>query len=571
MRSSFRSVLCVITALVSTTACAIGVPSGQSSGTTIADSPRPPKILTVGVQAEPITFVPIGNVRSAAGTADAHVRRLAHDTLTRTDDRDARIAMLATDVIAVERGGWRVNPDGTMDTTWKIRPGVTWHDGTAFTSADLLFSFRVHKDPTIPNLAGAGAQLMESARAADAHTLEVHWSSIYFAADEAPGLIPMPRHLLDDLYQRDKEGFINTPLFKTEWIGLGPFRLTKWEPGSHMQFERFDSYYGGKAALDTISMRFLGDPNTMVANILAEAVEVLLPISVRVDDALEVKRRWEGTGHQVVADLSGRLRHVELQHRPDVARPLNGMTNPMVRQAMYQAIDKRALIELMNPGLNAPAADSWIPPHHELRPELEPAIPQLPFDPTRAQQLLAQAGWSKGPSGTLTHRASGEPFRFQLWNTQSSGAEREMNALADNWKVLGVDVELYIVPTALLNDRQHRANLTGGGVSGAGFDGWTTDRLHSKQITAASNNWIGTNRGGYSNPSVDATLDKLAVTIPRAERVALHRQLLQEQMGDVATMPLFWDLDPILMLRHVKGVAVDTGSLNENVLQWSKE
>jgi peptide/nickel transport system substrate-binding protein len=564
------AVLCLGLAVL-LAACSGGGRSVDQPSPSASEAPRAPKLLIIGVQGEPITFVPIGNVRSAAGTADAHVRRLAHDTLTRVDERGATVAMLATDVIAVERGNWRVNADGTMDTTWTINPGVRWHDGTTFTSADLLFSFRVHKDPSIPNLAGIGATLMESAQAPDPQTLLVHWSSVYFAADAAPGLIPLPRHLLEDLYERDRDAFMNTPLFKSEWVGLGPFRLTAWEPGAHMEFARFDDYYGGRALVDMISMRFLNDPNTMVANILAEAVDVLLPISVRVDDALEVKRRWDGTGNQVVADLSGRLRHVELQHRPEVARPLDGMTNPLVRQAMYQGIDRRTLADVMNPGLNAQIADSWIPPNHELRPDVESAIPQFPYDPARAQQLLAQAGWTRSSGGVLTNQASGEPFRFQLWNTQSSGAEREMNALADNWKSLGVDVELYIIPTPLLNDRQHRASLSGGGLSGAGFDGWTTDRLHSKQITSAANNWIGTNRGGYSNPKVDAILDRLAVTIPRAERVALHRQLLQEQMGDVASMPLFWDLDPILMLRGVRGIAVESGSLNGNVLQWAKD
>jgi peptide/nickel transport system substrate-binding protein len=553
------------------TACGSSPAAAPARLGSTPEAPRQPKTLTIGVQGEPITFVPLGNVRSAAGTADAHVRRLAHDTLTRVDERGATIAMLATEVISPERGSWRVNGDGTMDTTWTIKPGVRWHDGTPFTADDLLFSFRVHKDPAIPNIAGAGATLMESARVVDAQTLEVHWSSAYFAADLAAGLVPLPRHLLEELYERDRDAFLNTPLFKAEWVGLGPFRLATWEPGAYMQFTRFDDYYGGRAQVDTIVIRFLNDPNTMVANILAEAVDVLLPISVRVDDALEVKRRWEGTGNQVVADLSGRLRHVELQHRPEVARPIDGMTKQVVRQAMYQAIDRQTLTDIMSPGLNAPVADSWIPPSHELRRDVESAIPQFPYDPARAQQLLAQAGWTRGSSGQLTHQTSGEPFRFQLWNTQSSAAEREMNALADNWKALGVDAELYIIPTPLLSDRQHRASLTGGGLSGAGFEGWTTDRLHSKQMTSAANNWVGTNRGGYSNPKVDVILDRLAVTIPRAERVSLHRQLLQEQMGDVASMPLFWDLDPILMLRNVRGVALETGSLNENVLQWTKD
>lgn len=311
----------------------------------------------------------------------------------------------------------------------------------------------------------------------------------------------MPRHLLEDLYQRDRDGFVNSPLYTTGWVGLGPFKLTKWEPGSHLEMARFDDYFGGRAALDTIVMRFLGDPNTMIANILAEAVEVLLPISVRVDQALEVKERWEGTGHRVTADLSGRLRHVEIQHRVEYGRPLNGLTNRTVRQAFLQGIDKRTLIELMNPGLNVPAADSWFPPHHDLRREVESAIPQYPFDRQRAQQLLAQAGWVKNASSVLTSQSTGESFRFQFWNTQSSGAEKELNVIADSWKQLGVEIELYVIPTALLNDRKYRAELPGAGVSGAGYDGFAGDRLHSKQATSAANNYVGINRAGYNNPA----------------------------------------------------------------------
>src|SRR5207245_10557278 len=126
-------------------------------------------------------------------------------------------------------------------------------------------------------------------------------------------------------------------------------------------------------------------------------------------------------------------------------------------QAFYQALDRRTLVDVMNPGLNSPLADSWIPPHHELRSRLEPFIPQFPYDPSRAQQLLAQAGWVRGANGVLTSQATGEPFQVLLWNTQSTGAEREMNVVADSWKAIGAQTELYIVPAALVNDRENRA------------------------------------------------------------------------------------------------------------------
>jgi peptide/nickel transport system substrate-binding protein len=239
---------------------------------------------------------------------------------------------------------------------------------------------------------------------------------------------------------------------------------------------------------------------------------------------------------------------------------------------LYQALDRRLLVDVMNPGLNSPLADSWIPPHHELRAQLEPSIPQFPYDPARAQQLLAQAGWVRDGSGTLISQTTGEPFQLLLWNTQSTGAEREMNVVADSWKAIGAQTELYIVPTALVNDREGRAKLPGGGITGVGYDSFSTDRLHTRTVTSAANRWLGSNRGGYSNPQVDDLLDRIVVAIGSSERLALHRQLLQVQMGDVALMPLYWDLDPILMLKGVRGVAAANGSLNlSDTLTWDKE
>jgi peptide/nickel transport system substrate-binding protein len=523
------------------------------------------------VLGEPTTFGEIGVAVATAG-GDRHIRHIAHDYLTVEDERQAWHPQLAADMISVERGTWRVNPDGTMDTVWTIHQNVRWHDGQPFTADDLLFAFTVYKDPAIATRVRSGLNLMESARVLDPHTLEVHWSQPYFAANEATGLFPLPRHLLEDLYRQDKQAFMNSPWFSNEFVGLGPYRLVQWAPGSHMEFARFDAYYRGTPPLDTVIMRWLGDANAMIANIMAGAFDAMLPVGVRLEEALELKQRWQGTGHQVVADLSGRLRHIEIQHRAEYARPVNGLTNPTVRRAVYHATDRRTLVDLMNPGLNAEPADSWLPAGHELRAQLEPTIPQFPYDLARAQQLLAQVGWVRGADGMLTSQATGEPFQLRLWNTQSSAADREMNAVADSWKGVGVQTELYLIPAALGSDRHHRATLPGAGLTGVPYGDFWVDRLHTRNVTSEANRWVGSNRGGYSNPKVDELLDRLVVTIVPVERLALHRQLLQEQLGEVALMPLYYDLDPTLMLKGVRGVATPRGAINlANVLAWDKE
>jgi len=106
---------------------------------------------------------------------------------------------------------------------------------------------------------------------------------------------------------------------------------------------------------------------------------------------------------------------------------------------------------------------------------------------------------------------------------------------------------------------------------GVGYDAFYTDRLHSKFITSAVNRWNGTNRGGYNNPKVDAILDKLVVTINQAERLELHKDLLREQLGDVATMPLYWDVDPVMAVKGVKNIGRNAGVNTWNMYQWDKE
>src|SRR5207249_9072286 len=153
---------------------------------------------------------------------------------------------------------------------------------------------------------------MASATAPDPLTFSVHWSSIYVRANEAPGLIPIPRHLLEELYRADKANLANSPRFTTEVIGLGPYRLVNWQHDVHMEFTRFDDYFRGRPPFDTVTVRFMGDTNTLVANILAEAIDMVLPTGVDLETALEVRRRWERTGNQVYTNLSSGLRHLAI-------------------------------------------------------------------------------------------------------------------------------------------------------------------------------------------------------------------------------------------------------------------
>ena len=224
-----------------TTACApAGTPTTSSSAPGGgAAPPRALKTLTIAQDFEPPDIEGFGSLVRPAGSGG--LRDIVHNHLARRVRDGVIQPELVTELPSIERGTWTLLPDGGMDVTWRIRPGVRWHDGAPFTSADLLFSFEVFKHPAVPPTAAAGSfRLMQSASAPDDLTFIVRWSQVDATAPEATGFIPLARHLLNEQFQTDTEAFLNSPRFRTDFIGLGPYRLVNWELGSHMELTRFD-------------------------------------------------------------------------------------------------------------------------------------------------------------------------------------------------------------------------------------------------------------------------------------------------------------------------------------------
>ena len=170
------------------------------------------------------------------------------------------------------------------------------------------------------------------------------------------------------------------------------------------------------------------------------------------------------------------------------------------------------------------------------------------------------------------HRRSGDRFEVELNSTAGSDTERKLSTVADNWKALGVQASIYIIPPARAGDAEHRIKLTGVELISHGGQSYPERFLHSRLIASAANRWGGRNANAYVNPTMDALIDRLAVTIEPTQHVELERQLLQIVMGDVAMMPLFWRVDPYLFLNGIKGI-VGSPVLEAtwNVYEWDRE
>lgn len=138
---TWRSTLSMISLLtVLSVACSspAALPQTVSGGA----EPRPaqpslPKVLRIGAQREPDNFLRPGS------QGQIRILDLAHASLVVQNEYAQLLPRLATEVPSLERGTWRLNPDGTMDMVWKLHPKARWHDGRPMTADDLVFSYEL--------------------------------------------------------------------------------------------------------------------------------------------------------------------------------------------------------------------------------------------------------------------------------------------------------------------------------------------------------------------------------------------------------------------------------------------
>jgi peptide/nickel transport system substrate-binding protein len=548
-------------------ACGPGAPA-QPAGSAPGAQPQAqtPKVLTIGLQRELTGFAEFESGGGGIAAPD-----IAHDVLVRRTHNGDILPGLAVAKPSPADGTWTINPDGTMDVTWKIHPNVKWHDGTPFTSADLGFTYTVYSDKELPTSVGSALAQIRSAATPDPQTFVLTYARTDVRADQAIGLKPLPKHLLESVYLANKADVPASPYLINEFVGLGPYRLVRWDSGVQIEFTRFDDYYRGRPPLDRITLRYIRDPNSLIANVLSGAVDVVIPPGPDVDAGVEVQQRWQGTGNTVVIEPTDEFGWIQLQMRPEVLQAPRAWLNRDVRAALYHAVDRQTLTQTLTHGLS-PTADSWIPPDHPLRSQLQDAIPQYPYDPTRSNQLLAQAGWTRGPDGILVESASGERFVTDFWANERLDLQRSQAITAEGWKNLGVQLALPVVSAALSADRRNEVLLSGPRVGSVRTDRFLFDgQLATKEIASEANRWGGRNRGGYGNPEADAIFDRLGTTIDIRERIPMYRDMLRLWMGDVPIMPLYWDIEPVFHLASVKGPIHGGEQATWNIFEWSKD
>jgi peptide/nickel transport system substrate-binding protein len=485
---------------------------------------------------------------------------------------------LAQSLPQLNTDSWRVFPDGRMETTYRLRSNLTWHDGTPLSAEDFVFAWRVYSVPELGWAASPPIVHIEEAVAADPNTLVIRWRQPYADAgslDAGEGtssrvFTALPRHSVSPSFGRaDWDTFAALPFWTTEYLGLGPFRLDNWEPGSHFEGVAFDGHALGRPKINRFRMRFTPDFNTTVAAMLAGDVHLNVDDSLRLPQGLILEREWATRNGGTVLVYPGLWRWTMIQQRPELAQP-RALMDVRVRQALSHSVDKDGINQALFDGRGV-MSETAIPSNVEYFADLDRAVVKYPYDPLRTEQLMSEAGFSRGQDGVYIDSA-GRRFTTELAVLQSPANESEMAVMAAGWRSSGYDVKEVVWPAVAARNSELR-NTHSGLSSTGGRNGEDSLAEHSTpRIPSVQNHWNGSNRGGWVAP---AEFDRLAqvfpITLDRSARTQMIIEMARLFTENAAVISLYFSPTVTAFAAGLTGPEPPLGAADVawNVAEWS--
>ena len=488
-----------------------------------AEAQIPEDVLVVGQVAEPKSLDPA----TVTAVNDFRILVNVYDGLTRYADGTLRVVPGLAE-------SWEISEDGTV-YTFKLREGVTFHDGTPFNAEAVKFNFdrMLNEDhpyhDTGPFPLAFFFSAIERTEVINEYEVALHLSEPY-----APLLsnlaYPMGLMVSPTAVKEHGKDFGRNP------VGTGPFAFRLWESNRQVALVRNEDYWDGAPPLRGIVFRPITDANARVSAMLSGDIDLMVEVP---PDSLSV---FEESDDFVIHEQAGPHLWFLILNMKE-----GPFTDKRMRQAINHAINKKALVENVLQGTATvatgpiPAAFGWA--YNE---ELEP----YPYDPERARALIAEAGQegaeltfyvTEGGSGMLAPVAMGTAIQADL-------------------AAVGLDVS---IETYEWNTFLGKVNPGLAGKADMAEMAWmTNDPDTLPYLALRTEAWPengGFNSGYYSNPKVDELLEKARTSTDRAERAALYKEM----------QAIVYEDAPWVFVANWKQNAVTTARVKDFVLQPS--
>ena len=378
--------------------------------------------------------------------------------------------------VGVLAESWKVENGSEPVITFYLRKGVLWHDGKEFTAEDVKFTYDKIMDEKTNTVRRSDYELVKTAEVLDPYTFRVTYKQPFSPGLATWGMGIIPKHLLE------KED-INTTQFNRRPVGTGPFRFIEWVSDEKIVVEANPKYFEGRPNLDRIIYRIIPEPALNEMEILTRGVDSssLVPF--------EFKR-------------ISQVPFLKTYSQPSLGYTYIGynLKNPLfqdkrVRQALTYAINREEIVQYVLYGLGEVATGPF--PNHLWY--ANPNVKPFSYDPQKARQLLAEAGW-KDTDGDGILDKDGKPFQFRLITNSGNEIRKDVGVLVQRQlREVGIDVkfELYewsVFLKNFINAKAFDACILGWGLSPDPDD---YQIWHSSQIEK------GFNFVSYKNPEVD--------------------------------------------------------------------
>ncbi len=405
------------------------------------------------------------------------------------------------DLIPAVAESWTISDD-RLTYTFNLRPGVKFHNGAIVTASDVAYS--------LGRLSGDG----------DAGIVSVDaFSNI--AAIETPDEMTVVIRLAEP--SNEFLSYLTAAVIPADYaeldtmpVGTGPFRFVSRTAQESVVLERFDDYWGGPAALKTVTCRVIENSDSILMSLQSGAVDLFAHLTITQAQQLGDDFRVE----------QGAMNLVQALYLNNAVEPFNDVR---VRQALCYAVDKQAVIDLAFDGFGFPIGSSMYPAFSKYFDDS--LTDYYPHDTERAKQLLADAGYPDGFSMTITVPSNYQPH---LDTAQ---------VLVEQFKEIGVNAEILPVEwETWLNDTYLGRNFETT-VIGVDASTMTARALLERFTSAAGNNFIN-----YNNETYDNLFAQAQSCTDDAEQTALYRDM-ERNLTENAANVYIQDMADLLAVR----------------------
>ena len=487
------------------------------------------------------------NPHLAVGAKDAEGSRIFYEPLAAWDPDGNLVPVLAAEIPDIENGG--VAADG-KSVTWKLKPGVEWHDGQPFTADDVVFNWEYAADPETA-ATSIGSYKDITVEKIDPLTIRIRFDKptpFWARAFVAPSMI-VPKHAFapyKGARSREAPGNLKP-------VGTGPYRIIDFRPGDLVRGERNPSYHmANRPYFDAIEVKGGGDA-VSAARAVIQTGEYDYAWNMQVEDEI-LLRLENGSGSRGRTQMvpSRGIEHIQL-NSSDPWTEVDGersstktqhplFNDPAVRQALRLLVD-RAAIEAHIYGRTGVATGNFLN-----NPErFVSKNTKWEFNIDKANQLLEEAGWQRGADGIRAK--NGKRLKLVYQTSINAPRQKTQAIVKQACQKAGIDVELKSV-TASVYFSSDAANPDTSRKFYADIQMYTVgtpsdpdperfmQQFVSWEIASKENKWQGNNPTRWHNDEYDKIYRAARGELDPVKRAALFITMNDMVVDDAVVIPI---------------------------------